>query len=129
MSNPFPGMNPYLEAYWRDIHASLSVYLRDALQDQLPDNLYAQVEEEIVIDAEEERRTRRPDVFVSEDPVPARPRTDPVADGIAVAEPLLILADDPETRRHIEIRETVTGNRVVTAIELLSPSNKLLREE
>jgi len=26
MKNPFPGMNPYLEAHWRDVHTSLVTY-------------------------------------------------------------------------------------------------------
>ena len=36
MKNPFPGMNPWLEAYWRDVHASLLVYARDLLNAELP---------------------------------------------------------------------------------------------
>ena len=39
MHSPFPGMDPYLERYWRDVHASLLIYARDQLEDQLPNNL------------------------------------------------------------------------------------------
>ena len=35
MPSPFPGMDPYLEAHWRDVHASLIIYARDALQGAL----------------------------------------------------------------------------------------------
>jgi hypothetical protein len=28
MPSPFPGMDPYLEVHWRDIHASLIIYSR-----------------------------------------------------------------------------------------------------
>jgi hypothetical protein len=35
--NPFPGMNPYLEQHWRDVHTTLMVYLRDQLQGELPE--------------------------------------------------------------------------------------------
>jgi hypothetical protein len=38
------------------------------------------------------------------------------------------LADEPITERHIEIVDRASGKRVVTAIELLSPANKLGRE-
>lgn len=44
---------------------------------------------------------------------------------IAVAEPLVIeLPDELETQRFIEIREVSTEARLVTAIEVLSPTNK-----
>src|SRR5438105_10217308 len=45
MPSPFPGMDPYLEAHWRDIHAGLVIYARDALQGVLPGSLRARVEE------------------------------------------------------------------------------------
>ncbi len=43
MTSPFPGMDPYLEAYWGDVHASLTVYAADAINLQLPDDLVARV--------------------------------------------------------------------------------------
>jgi hypothetical protein len=36
MKNPFPGMNPYLEAHWWDVHTSLVPYMRNQLQRNLP---------------------------------------------------------------------------------------------
>ena len=39
MPSPFPWMGPYLEAHWRDVHASLVIYIRDILQDLLPPEL------------------------------------------------------------------------------------------
>ncbi len=44
-TNPFPGMNPWLEQAWGDVHASFMTYARDSLQDQLPPDLQARVEE------------------------------------------------------------------------------------
>jgi hypothetical protein len=29
MKSPFPGMDPYLEQHWRDVHSSLIIYARD----------------------------------------------------------------------------------------------------
>lgn len=43
-SNPLPGMNPWLETYWGDIHTSLTTYARDTIQRQLPSDLQARVE-------------------------------------------------------------------------------------
>ena len=39
--NPFPGMNPWLEAHWGDVHTSLTTYACDQLQPQLPAGLRA----------------------------------------------------------------------------------------
>ncbi len=41
MKSPFPGMDPYLEYHWGDIHASLIVSVRDALNQRLPRDLVA----------------------------------------------------------------------------------------
>ena len=35
MKSPFPGMDPYLEPYWTDVHARLTTYTSDALQRRL----------------------------------------------------------------------------------------------
>src|SRR5947207_9710257 len=53
MPSPFPGMDPYLEAHWRDIHASLIIYARDALQGVLPPSLRARVEERVLLETRE----------------------------------------------------------------------------
>ncbi len=69
MKSPFPGMDPYLEQSWRDVHAALIIYSRDQLQDQLPGDLYARVEERIVLESGEAlHQARYPDVRVVEYP-------------------------------------------------------------
>ncbi len=45
MPSPFPGMDPFLEAHWGDVHASLIIYARNQLQRQLPSGLVAGVEQ------------------------------------------------------------------------------------
>jgi hypothetical protein len=30
MPNPFPGMDPYLEAHWSDVHARLVIIVRES---------------------------------------------------------------------------------------------------
>lgn len=73
MPSPFPGMDPYLERRWRDVHTMLIAYARDAIQPQLPEDLVARVEENVHLDIGGEVLGRRnPDVYVVESPVPWR---------------------------------------------------------
>ncbi len=48
--SPFPGMDPYLERYWRDVHSRLVVYICDSLQESLPPPLRARVEERVFVE-------------------------------------------------------------------------------
>ena len=124
MRSPFPGMDPYLESYWGDVHTGLMVYARDELQDQLPTDLLARVEEEVSIDLEGERRSAKPDVYMVDRA--ERPwGGEPTGTTAAVAEPLIVPVDDPATERYITIIDRSSGDRVVTVIEVLSPTNKI----
>ena len=67
MSSPIPGVDPYLEQYWGDIHTSLMVYMRDQIDEQLPSGLQARVEESVNIDLEARSRWVYPDVAIVED--------------------------------------------------------------
>jgi len=129
-TNPLPGMNPWLEAYWGDIHTSLTTYARDVLQAQLPSDLQARVEEYLSVyePDEESRKLRRisPDVQIIEQPGIVK-STDV---GLAVAE---LVADEPlrvrrrsppQTLRYIQIVDLKANRRVVTAIEFISLANK-----
>jgi hypothetical protein len=49
MKSPFPGMDPYLEQFWPDVHAGPIIYARDQIEEQLPGNLIARVEERVVL--------------------------------------------------------------------------------
>jgi hypothetical protein len=123
MKNPFPGMNPWLEDYWRDVHASLLVYARDQLNDELPPGLSARVDERLAIDAEDEKpRTYLPDVSVTELwDRPAGPVLGQSGQTVVVAEPTVVDFGQ-EVLRHLEIVDSRA--HVITALELLSPSNK-----
>lgn len=50
MQSPFPGMDPYLERHWGDVHHSIITFARGMLNEQLPGDLRARVEERIVDD-------------------------------------------------------------------------------
>ena len=128
MNSPFPGMDPYLEQYWQDLHARLVLYVCDQLEEQLPSNLIARVEERIVFETDREGdkpRAAYPDVKISE----RRNRG-----GLAVAElpsladiePLIVEYEgEPATETFINIMESSPGQRLVTVIEVLSLANKL----
>ena len=124
--NPFPGMNPFFEQRWRDAHATLIVYLRDAMQERLPPDLIVGAEEEAVtIGVGESAKHYRPDVQIREpwtvkEPSPAAAALQLPA--TAPTEPIRVLVEE-EVDRWLEIRD-MTG-RLITVLELLSPTNKL----
>lgn len=122
--NPFPGMNPYLERHWRDVHTRLMTYLCDQLQTQLPAGLWASIEEAVTIDTQDAAPPRlvRPDVHATESWDATR-GPEGTAAGQAVAEPIVIVDPEPPTQRHVQI--VAAGGRVVTAIEVLSATNKI----
>jgi hypothetical protein len=130
--SPFPGMDPWLEAYWGDVHASLTAYARDMLQPNLPDGLKARIEEYVAVeskyDTEDWRHHYVPDVVVTES---HQLSTSEAAGSLAVlvdSNPFLLPREvEPPTLRRIQIIDTQSGNRVVTSIEFLSPANKIGR--
>jgi hypothetical protein len=126
--NPFPGMNPYLERHWGDIHARLVLYACDQLNEQLPDPLRARVEERVYLESPSgPAGVAVPDVRVIEKRPHARPSqsTGPQDGGVALAEPLVIeLPHERITETFIEIRNPSSPARVITMIEILSLANK-----
>jgi Protein of unknown function (DUF4058) len=125
MRSPFPGMDPYLEQHWGDVHTSLIIYARDQLLASLPPELFARVEERVYVEnGQGDDRSVYPDVRVVE-----HSRAGPavgVAGALDVAEPYIVhFPAEPVTETFIEIREVASGNRVVTVIEFLSLANKV----
>src|SRR5262245_12921905 len=124
MPSPFPGMDPYLEAHWGDVHASAIIYARDQLNRVLPKDLRARAEERVVVAGLERPRPVFPDVRVVERRKLRKANNGGVA--IATAQPLIVeVPDEPETQAFLEIRERSADARLVTVLELLSPSNKM----
>jgi hypothetical protein len=117
-------MDPYLERRWGDVHTRLITYASDQLQRLLPKDLRARVEERVVVSQWDRSRSFFPDVRDIETKRVSR-RQSRGGGTIAVAQPLVIeLADEPETKRFLEIREVSSDSRLVTVLEVLSPSNK-----
>jgi hypothetical protein len=121
-------MDPYVEQDWLDFHARLVTYICDQIFRQLPDDLLARMESRVLVEDDDEgTRQQHPDVRVIE--VGGSGGRAAVAElpGVATIEPDLVLADfrgEPATQRFIEIVDSQTRSRVITVIELLSPTNK-----
>lgn len=129
MPSPFPGMDPYLEdrQLWPDVHASLIVALRDSLAPQIAPAYYVRIEQRTYIAPVEPRPfLARPDAAV----IAASPPL-PSSGGVAVMAPVAATGTTvtlPQYERaregYLEIHDS--GSRqVVTAIEVLSPTNKV----
>jgi Protein of unknown function (DUF4058) len=55
MGSPFPGMDPYLEPCWGDVHGRLIVSAADWLQRRLPSGLRARLGERVIGEYPEDR--------------------------------------------------------------------------
>ena len=56
MKSPFPGMDPFLERHWEDVHHRLIQYACDTLQPRLPNELWARVEERVFVQSDSGRQ-------------------------------------------------------------------------
>jgi hypothetical protein len=126
MAGPFPGMDPYLEnpVLWPGAHQGMITGLRNALNRLLPSGYVADMGERIYVMQPD--RSIYPDVVVFEQSTTS---TFPVNTGAVtatVADPPLILVDEPVEIREVYIEIVPVGDetRVVTAIEVLSHINK-----
>ena len=126
MASPFPGMDPYLERFWRDVHARLIIYAADQLQGSLPSDLRARVEGRVVVEpGDGDCRSAYPDIRVVQrghgpSHVTATETT------AATLEPITLrLDDEPLTETFIEIIDVGSGKQVVSVIAVVSLANKL----
>ncbi len=125
MKSPFPGMDPYLEQFWPDLHARLILYACDQIEEQLPGNLVARVEERVVLETEEDLHVVYPDVKITGRPGRALPGGT-VASEVAVTEPVIVeYHGEPATETFLNILEAGPGQRLITVLEVLSLANKL----
>lgn len=130
MPSPFPGMDPYLEhpQIFPDLHGSMITYLKAALQSRLPEPYFAASDERVWI--EMTQRYIEPDVDVMK-PTGAPEPEEQSSGGVAVAaeprtRPVVVSVPYDEHREtFLEIYASRDGEeRLVTAIEILSPSNR-----
>jgi hypothetical protein len=125
MPSPFPGMNPYLEQddVWEDFHASLIPTLRELLERGIPADYIVKIETRLYIHelGDEERHfLGRADVAVA---TQTAQRATTAAR--ALKAPLYLRLPDVDIHREhfLEIRDR-RDRRLVTVIEVLSPTNK-----
>jgi hypothetical protein len=137
MKSPFPGMDPFIEArgLWTDFHDSLVAELRGILNAQLPERYHALVSERTYIEVVEPvegsstEHLIKPDVRIDERsdllPEPAAWESRAVGSSVAV-EPLLMhpQLNVEEVEPYVEVHDSDDGDRVVSCIEVMSPSNK-----
>ena len=131
MPSPFPGMDPYLEgpAIWPDFHNSFITYLREALNALLPAPYFALIGTRVYVEETERRVEPDTDILHPNGSVNSAPHACDVG-GVAVAEavqarPVIVhIPRDEVTEWFAEIYADPGGERLVTTIELLSPTNK-----
>jgi hypothetical protein len=126
MPSPFPGMDPYLEgSLWTTVHTTLAVEIVRRLNPQLLPRYVALSSRRFVMESPEDLEisveTTYPDVAV----VQSSPTKEEHADIETFEAPLRMatLTRTPVPHITVEIRD-IGNRRVVTVIEILSPTNK-----
>jgi Protein of unknown function (DUF4058) len=135
MKSPFPGMDPYIEAcgLWADFHNHLIEKIGETLADAAPERYLVRTGERsyvALVESESKKTyTFRPDVSVTA----ARRRRKTtktagtaVAEAVGHSEPVTMRPFIQEEHREtfVEIYEASPEQRLVTCLEVLSPSNK-----
>ncbi len=134
MKSPFPGMDPYIEAcrLWGDFHSHLIEKVYDALAAVVPERYVVRTGERsyvILVGADgKDRYPFIPDVRVyAPSSGPAEERS---GRGIAVAEvppgpiPMRPFIEEGFRETFVEVCDAEHDNRLVTCVEVLSPTNK-----
>ncbi len=140
--NPYPGVNAHLNSLlqtpgtpeqpsmWPGFHLAHIAHIVDALNDQLPDQYVAIAEQSLQsrgLDIAIEPERPKPDVTIFRQPSPSPMAASSVTAAPFWEAPLIAIMDPVQQPRAVIIREVApqhTLGRVVTRIELLSPSNK-----
>jgi hypothetical protein len=138
MPSPFPGMDPYLEhpGIFPDLHQGLAFCIQALLQPKLPDPYYAATNARVWVEVSQ--RYTDPDVHL------LRPEGNGIGGagpngengGVAVTtltrtEPVVVhvpqVVHDETTETYVEVFvRRDDEERLVTSIEILSPTNKTL---
>lgn len=124
MPTPFPGMDPYLERpdLWPNVHSSLIVALRDDIAPKLRPHYYVSIEERTYLlePGGGLAFSTYPDAAVIGEATPTYQAAGDDSQVIEVELPM------PEEIRetYLEIRDGNDDKRVITVIEILSPTNK-----
>lgn len=128
MPSPFPGMNPYLEnpELWPEVHHLLISIMAEVLNPQLLPKYRAAIEKRVYeIGPDKDLLIAIPDVTVTRTPAPTPKNTGNVAIASPPVKSVKVNVPVPEEIKeaYLEIRE-IASAKVITVIELLSPTNK-----
>jgi hypothetical protein len=130
MPSPFPGMDPYLEdpAFWPSFHQQFICYWCEAINERLPDDYVALVDERIVIDDPTRHgrpRAHEPDIAITrtgvEVGVSAGSSSTTILEPVTLTLPISWV--DEARQAFIQVHH-LPDHEVVAILELLSPSNK-----
>lgn len=121
--NPFPGLNPYMERRWGDVHVKLTALIAMELGTELPQNYSAIGEQQVDVKGGESKRYS-PDVMLVDESwkqgLPPVWKPDSTG-GSTAPEPLIVEVGAPP-ERWVEIRHD--DGDLVTVIEVISPTNR-----
>ena len=135
MRSPFPGMDPYIESFglWEDFHSKLIGEMERSLSGLVPDRYVVRTGERAYVaiggPSGDEGHEFLPDVALATEPgpemgAPAMAATPGPAEPDAAPVLMQALFEAEFREVYLEIHQTDRERRLVTGIELLSPSNK-----
>jgi len=139
MPSPFPGFDPYLEdeRFWHDFHQRFIAHTADWLSVVVPLRYRIRIEERALVMTEPPKPSQRFERVIYPDIAISRQAPQPTGTATATVTALEVetevVADEPvivefmaETERRQSFIKIIdrTNERLVTVIELLSPSNK-----
>lgn len=130
MPSPFPGIDPFLEAqgYWEEFHWKFINYAQEAMAEQVPDHYEVRIGERLSVTYDPDPSPPRkilPDVAVLRSSGASRAR--PAPSGTATLEPISLALPRHQLQEVVEPRIEIRrfpDRELITAFELLSPSNK-----
>ncbi len=118
----FPGMDPYLENpwTWQGFHNRFIVYLAEFLQPLIEPRYVADVEQRVFVEGPS--RDIIPDIWVARDRLEERASAVAIVEEDAAVEVMVPPLEVHES--YVTLLDLLTDQRIVTVIELLSPTNK-----
>jgi hypothetical protein len=124
MSMIFPGMDPYVEdpLVWPDVHASFIVYLREHLRPLLRPRYVIAVESRVFVEEPNVDHPILPDAWVRPTQTERHGDTGATLEADPAVEVQVASLEIEET--YVTIRDRQSGQRIVTVIELVSPTSK-----
>jgi hypothetical protein len=126
MPSPFPGMDPYLEgSLWTTFHFAFGAELLRQLAPRLRPRYLALPVERLVLEEASDLSISTTSIYPDVSVMPIRPGQPETSPSTTVVAPLQRATVIPQAVPHvsIEIRD-VAQRQLVTAIEILSPTNK-----